>query len=245
MATKRKRGNRWEFVVRRKGLLDKPLYQTFATEEEGDAWCKQLERMLDEGIVPKAVVERTKARDQLTTLAVAVRDYRSTNAVSDADDPILSQYVLSMGSTDVRLLNHDWADEWITSLKREKRLAPSTIRHHVGALARALDHAKRKGWVLNNPLRDLRKGYATYSDVDGVAAGGKRVEKKREDRMPDHLEESVLKYLKDSSVKQSKDLKTFFIVALESGMRLAELHTLRVDNVHLKLRQVRLEKTKN
>jgi hypothetical protein len=36
MATKRKRASSWEFVVRRKGLLPKPLYLTFATEAEGD-----------------------------------------------------------------------------------------------------------------------------------------------------------------------------------------------------------------
>ena len=244
MATKRPRGAGWEFTVRRAKLLDKPLYLTFENEADGDAYCEQLERLLDQGIIPEAVKERTKARELHTTLAVAIRDYRSTTAVSDADDPILNQHVSNMGALDVRLLNHEWADNWITSLKREKQLSPSTIRHHVGALARALDHAKRKGWTVNNPLRDLRKGYATYSDDDGIAAGGKRVEKKREERMPDHLESTVMKYL-DQDIKESEDLRSFFIVALASGMRLSELHTLRVDNVHLTKRQVRLIKTKN
>ncbi len=36
MATKRQRGNRWEFIVRRKRLLERPYYLTFDTEKEGD-----------------------------------------------------------------------------------------------------------------------------------------------------------------------------------------------------------------
>ena len=53
MATKRKRGSSWEFIVRRKGVLPKPLYLTFASEEEGDRYVKKLEALLDAGVVPE------------------------------------------------------------------------------------------------------------------------------------------------------------------------------------------------
>lgn len=245
MATKRQRGARWEFTVRRAKLLDKPLYLTFADEAEGDAYCEQLERLLDQGIVPEAVKARTTPKEPGCTLAVLIRDYTSKNAVSDADGPILNQHVLAMGGADVKQFNHDWAATWITSLKREKKLAPSTIRHHVGSLARALDHAVRQGQIAINPLRNLRKGYATYTDEDEAAAGVRRVESVRDERLSAELELSVLDYLAQPDIKYGNDLRTFFIVALETGMRLSELFTLRVDNVHVKRQLVRLIKTKN
>lgn len=34
MASKRKKGDRWEFTVKRAGILEKPLYFTFASETE-------------------------------------------------------------------------------------------------------------------------------------------------------------------------------------------------------------------
>ena len=53
MATKRLRSSRhWEFIVKRKGLLATPLYLTFDTESEGDAYVRKLEALLDKGIVP-------------------------------------------------------------------------------------------------------------------------------------------------------------------------------------------------
>jgi len=53
MATKRRRdSDNWEFVVKRKGLLPRPLYLTFASEEEGDRYVQRLEALLDRGVVP-------------------------------------------------------------------------------------------------------------------------------------------------------------------------------------------------
>ena len=40
MPTKRRRKDNWEFVVRRKHLLPRPLYFSFDTEEEGDKYCQ-------------------------------------------------------------------------------------------------------------------------------------------------------------------------------------------------------------
>jgi len=52
MASKRKRGDVWEYTVKRAGVLPKPIYLTFATEAEGDAYCRNLEALLDKGIIP-------------------------------------------------------------------------------------------------------------------------------------------------------------------------------------------------
>lgn len=52
MATKRLRGNSWQFIVKRAGVLDKPLTFTFKDEADGDEYCRKLEAQLDRGIVP-------------------------------------------------------------------------------------------------------------------------------------------------------------------------------------------------
>ena len=49
---------RWEYIIPRKGILPKPLSLTFDTEEEGDAYVKRLEQMLDAGILPEDLVAR-------------------------------------------------------------------------------------------------------------------------------------------------------------------------------------------
>lgn len=64
---------------------------------------------------------------------------------------------------ELRKVTYEWASDWVTTMKRVDNLAPSTIRHHVGALARCLDEVVRKGEMPANPLRQLPRGYATYT----------------------------------------------------------------------------------
>lgn len=53
MAGKRLRKNgTWEYVFKRAGLLEKPIYMTFESEGEGDAYAARLEKLLDPGIIP-------------------------------------------------------------------------------------------------------------------------------------------------------------------------------------------------
>ncbi len=54
LATKIKRGNSWEYIVKRKALLPRPLSMTFRDEAEGDTYIARLEKLLDAGIVPPA-----------------------------------------------------------------------------------------------------------------------------------------------------------------------------------------------
>ena len=42
----------WGDIIRRTGILPKPLSLTLDTEEEGDTYVKRLEQMLDAGILP-------------------------------------------------------------------------------------------------------------------------------------------------------------------------------------------------
>jgi hypothetical protein len=65
-------------------------------------------------------------------------------------------------------LNYEWAEGWIRDMKRINHVAPSTIRHRHGALARCFDWMLRKPSEImaQNPLRLLKRGFATYTSAD-------------------------------------------------------------------------------
>ena len=71
MAGKRQRSNGWEYVIKRAGLLDKPIYLTFADEKEGDAFVAKVEKLLDKGIVPTEL----QAPSRIVTIVDLVREY--------------------------------------------------------------------------------------------------------------------------------------------------------------------------
>ena len=245
MAGKRKRPNGWQYVVKKAGVLDKPLYLTFDSEAEGDAYIKQLERMLEQGIVPEGVQERTRAAPKSLKLAQVIREYRSLVNVARADQPTLDILVQRHGALRVGKITHDWADEWVTALKRERQLAPSTIRHYVGTLARSLDWAVRKGHLGINPLRNLRAGYSSYSPDDIAAAGVQKLEKPRDRRLDVGEEPKIIAALQSLDTPDGPDQLSLFCVAIGTGMRMSEMTTLTPDQVKLEQRLVRLIKTKN
>ena len=257
MATKRKRNSSWEFVVRRKGLLPRPLYLTFASEEEGDQYVRKLEALLDRGVVPD---EFRRQRGELVTIEDAAREYLAVQAVPFSDKRCLAVVVGRIGTTRLTVINYNWAESWVTGLKRERNLSPSTIRHHVGTLARCFDWCTRRGVVALavNPLRQLPKRYAAYSDSDAIAVraveGRARVDVER-DRRLDSGEEprirAILAGKKPEARERAFDLRylaaleCLFDLALESAMRLREMYTVSKDQVSLSQRTIFLDKTKN
>ena len=97
MATKRKRASSWEFVVRRKGLLPKPLYLTFASEAEGDQYVRKLEALLERGVVPDEFRQRA---GELITIEDAARAYLTRNTCLLRTNAALSSSSSASGRRD-------------------------------------------------------------------------------------------------------------------------------------------------
>ena len=57
MATKRFRNGKYQYVVKNKKLLPKPLYLTFDNEADGDAYISDLEELLSKGGIKKNSVD--------------------------------------------------------------------------------------------------------------------------------------------------------------------------------------------
>ncbi len=252
MASKRQRGEVWEYTFKRAGVLEKPLYLTFKTEQEGDEYAKKLESLLSRGIVPTEFQVVTK----ITTIETLVRMYLRDAHVKQKDVGILGTVCNAVGNTPLPAINAKWVDDWISDLKRIEKLAPATIRSKVGALARCTDWGIRKGLLLmpDHPLRTLPDGYANYTKLDEALAGEKRVDIERDRRLEPGEFERIIAVI-DAGVLPRKQrqyvlpdksaLKTMFILAVESAMRLREMYTLTTDQVNVSKKTIFLDTSKN
>lgn len=244
MAGKRKRGESWEYIVKRKGVLPKPLTLTFRDEAEGDAYVAHLEKLLAAGIVPD---EFRRRADAIITLGQALRQYLDAVHITDDDVKLLGALHGDLGGRSLDRVNYPWAEEWVRKLQLSGG-APSTIRKKVGALARCLDWVVRRAdtMLAANPLRMLPKRYAT------TATGRRDVER---DRRLHEGEEAiifaVLMHCKPDgrqralTLPYAPALRLMIVLALETAMRMREIYTLTVDQVDLQQRTAFLDKTKN
>ncbi len=252
MASKRKRGEVWEFVFKRAGILDKPLYMTFATEAEGDTYAAKLEALLDRGIIPTEY--QTVSR--ITNIESLARMYLRDAHVKPKDIDLLGTVCNAIGDTPLASMDAAWVDGWITDMKRIDKLAPATIRGKVGALARCTDWGIRKKLLLmpDHPLRTLPEGYAQYTKLDEALAGEKHEDVERDRRLEAGEYEKIMEVI-DAGILPRKQrpyelpdklaLKTMMVLAVESAMRLREMYTLTLDQVDIKKRTAFLDKTKN
>ncbi|VVE28717.1 integrase [Pandoraea pneumonica] len=260
MATKRLRGSTWEYVVKRSALLPKPIYLRFESEAEGDEYVRRLEALLDAGVVPEEFAPTAAGK---LTLAELNRAYQVALHVPDEDRALLNVIHARLGKTPLLTLDYKWVERWVSDMKREQNLAPSTIRHYVGALSRCFAWACRSGQypeLVINPLGLLPKRYATYSDADVayLAAVGKGKAAKRDESREQRLDakqEAAIRAVLNGEKREDRErplalayraaLECMFDLALETAMRMREIFTLSQDQIDIAARTIFLDKTKN
>lgn len=253
MATKRQRGSRFHYTVKRAKLLPKPIYLTFDDEVEGDRYVQQLEGLLDRGVVPQEFI---KQQHSLQSIKLVALSYMRSVAVPDSDQQVLGVVIDRVGSTSMSSVDYEWAERWVSDMKLLERRAPSTIRHRVGALARCFDWLVRKhpDVMTVNPLRQLPRRYATYSDEDRRATEGGRDDQERDRRLHSGEEAAILRVLagerpadrqRPFELEWQGALECLFLLAVDTAMRLREMFTLELSQLKLQDRTIVLEKTKN
>lgn len=255
MAMKRRKAGAWEYCIKRQGLLPRPVYLRFKDEVEGDAYVARLEKLLDAGQVPP---EFARAADAPVTIGEAIDSYCVKVSVPDSDERVLISLGKSIGNVALSQIDYAWGERFVKSAKQVGQLAPSTIRHQVGALARMFDFLLRRGELVSNPLRLLPKGYASYTpgDESVLAATGKDArEDQSRDRRMSVDEEAAIRRIFDFEKPEGKErafalperdkLLLLFDLALETAMRLRECYTLTLDQIDLPRRTVFLDRTKN
>lgn len=178
------------------------------------------------------MLDRTTASREIWTVSRCIAEYQRTNDVPLSDVKLLDTLRPGLASMSTGYLNYDWADAWIVQMKREYNLAPSTIRHRHGALARCFDWMvrKRPDIMAQNPLRLLKRGFSSYtpSDEQNLLVHGKvaRVDVERDRRLVDNEEARICAVLEHRPVEL-----TFFVLALQTAMRMRECYTLDLSQV--------------
>lgn len=257
MATIRRRpsGN-WEVIIRRKALFPRQHTRTFDSEDQAKRYAKKVEALLDQGIVPTDLAEA--ASPTRINLQILANQYLGVRQVSELDKEKLRALSDTLAIWEIKNIDHEWAQQWITAMKREQHLAPGSIKKYVGAVARLLDWLLKKGDIAINPLRHLETNYAAYTDADSEIAGFTREDTERDRRLAPDEEERIRKVLTlDGDYLQTLDRqrliseidieewRLLFDLSLETAMRLREMYTLDVSQIQLDQRTIFLDKTKN
>ena len=257
MATCRQRSNgTWEFTVKCKAVREKPFYFTFDEKEEGERYVSRIEALIRSGVVPPELLEEGR----YIHIGDLIRAYTLKNSISREDRILLSNLVGRVGDVKLSAVNYQWAERLVSSMRLEYHLAPSTIRHYIGALARCFDWASNHNVpeLLINPLRRLPRGYSIYTPADkaALAKDGKegKVDIERDRRLEEGEHERILEVIagKKAEGKQRALKLTYrpsilllYYLALETAMRMQEIYTLTQGQVDIARRTVFLDKTKN
>ncbi|MDP5008215.1 MAG: site-specific integrase, partial [Glaciimonas sp.] len=195
MATKRQRSSgSFEYILKNKALLPKPISLTFDNEEEGDAYVEKLEALLKAGIVP---TEFQQDASKPRNIRECIAQYIAAVSVPDSDKTLLKVCIPKVGSVSLVAFDYAYVENWVQSLKVESNLAPSTIRHYVGALARCLDWVMRRRFIAVNPIRMLPRRYASYNESDVVLVakkgGSAKIDIERDRRLERNDEIKIIK----------------------------------------------------
>lgn len=253
MASKpRLKGTRWEVVFKRAGILDKPLYVYYPTEEAALRASPLVDKLLAKGIIPDTYTTPSVVMTLESLLELFKRDAHP----SQKDREILRTVIKAKGQTPVGSIDIKWADDWITEMKREQKLVPSSIRAKIGAVARAWHWAQRKDHInaTSNPFRGMGEGYANYTELDAKFAGEAKKDQERDRRLEPGEEAATLAVIRNGvlprklrpyTIPHPTDLERDFVLALETAMRLRERYTLEVQQVRLHHRTIYLDRTKN
>lgn len=136
--------------------MPKPIYLRFESEVGGGDYLHRLEALLDAGVVPEEFSSTAAGK---LTLAELNREYQVALHVPDEDRVLLNAIHARLGKTLSLTLVDKWVERWVSDMKREQNLAPSTICHYVGALIRCFAWVCRSGQhpeLVINPLELLR-----------------------------------------------------------------------------------------
>jgi len=256
----------WEYTIKNKKMLPKPWRHYTTDEEQGDALVARVEALLEKGIVP---VELADHGARYLILAELIRDYLSTDTVSDPDIRILNVTYARHGEEQIQKITLAWVENWISGMKTELNLAPGTIRHHVGALGRCLAFGGRKNIasLIINPVKQLPKNYSSYTRKDVKMAQAidedhfARTDESRTRRLSeDGEEEQRMRAIMNGAKPKREDgtdkerallmthraaMELLFELALETAMRMREIYTLTINQVDFEKATIFLEKTKN
>lgn len=257
MASVRKTpGGKFELCIQHK-LLPRRVYLTFTDEAQATQYGEQCDRLLRSGIVPAGLVE-DKAQPQ-ERLSIILRAWINSGTPAPTEVDVLVRLQGELGALRIDDLTYTWAQAWVSDLKLAANYSPGTIRKRVGALSRCLDDYLRKhpDVQVANPLRLLPRGAASYNAKD--AAQLEKLDKKvrldvvRERRLKPSEYQRIIAALAGEKrhdreraleLPDADALRMLFLLIYYTGIRLREAYTLRVSQLKMRERTLRVSSSK-
>jgi integrase len=256
MASIQPRGKVFQLRVKHR-LLPKAYFHTFDTELEAINYGKQLEALLDRGIVPQELLSEPKTADDPLLTQIISRYDQDALGVSEADHDLIKFVAFDKPLLGVRFsaMSYRWVESYVAWLKSvEKNVSPSSIRKRIGVLGRVIDWHIRKVTDDNtspvpNVLRLLPRGYSNYFGYETEAAP--KQDASRDRRLtPDEASqiERVLNGEKreDRERAYTDDLAfpLLYRVIIDTGLRLFEAFRLRADSIDLQKNIIKVDGSK-
>ena len=225
MATFRKRGDKWQVEVFKMGVRRSA---TFTTKAKAQFWATEIEESIQS--------QKIAATASNTTLFNVLEKYKDIK-VSQKRNPQRYTQVVDFFQKNLPFVNMQISKittEMVAAYRDErlKTLKKSSMKTELLILSGVFTYARRELKVIHiNPVSDVTKPV---------------VEGHRERRIPPNEEEAILKILgfnQDECANVKQETAHFFVLALETAMRIGELTTLTRGRIFEKY--VLLDKTKN
>ncbi|MFC3051385.1 tyrosine-type recombinase/integrase [Kordiimonas pumila] len=227
MATYRKRSNKWRVEVRKKGQF---VSASFNTKAEAVEWA----------IIKEAeiVAGKTSSMPKTKTVSDAFKRYGeevSPTKLGGRWEQVLFRSMQRDPLTKVRL--HELTTQHVADYRdrRLKKVSPATVNRNLNTISAVFTKARKEwGWLEKNPVSELDRPK----------------QPRPRDRliMQDEMERVTLAlgYSSDGPIQNSTQLVgLFFLLAIETGMRLGELCRMDHTSVHLSKKYIQLHHTKN
>ena len=226
MATFRKRGDKWQVQVRRKG--QPTISKTFNLKTDAQGWARELELAADRGELSETI----KGNDIDYTVGELLKRYRD-EIVTMKRGRTVETYIVNA------MLRQDFCDIKLTNIssapfskyrdKRLKLVRGVTVRRELSILSHAFEIARNEwSWpILTNPVRPIRK-----------PASGKA----RERRLNANEEVRILQECRSC---QNPWIEPCVRLAIETAMRRSEILKMNWNDVNREKCTLHISETKN
>jgi integrase len=221
MSSIRKRGDKWQARVHRKG--NNPVVKSFNSKADALKWARNVESQLDLGtLAPKQTMPR---------LMPMLERYVEEVTPTKKGAPQERYRAAQLKRTKLAAMHLDKITGEVVAQYRDQRLTEvsnNTVRLELALLSVVFEQC-RKEWSLavSNPVKQIRMP---------------KPGKPRQRRLEAGEEEALLAACKASGAHY---LHSFVLLAIETGMRFSEIAGLQWENVSVGNRTIFLPDTKN
>lgn len=222
MASFRKRNDRWQARVRRKGYPD--ITMSFISKSEASAWAREVETALDKGtFIHRSESHNVTLEECLKRYHAEITPHKKHNSVEGyrincwLKSALSKRFIGSLRSSDFAA----WRDK-----RLKEGAAANTIKLELAVISH-LFFIARSEWGfegLENPIRYIRKPKATRGRIRRAS-------------------EEELKLLSENT--DSIELPFIIQLAVQTGMRRGEIASIKWGDINLERKVIQLWETKN